>query len=52
MGSPPPRTKLLQAAVFSVPVPVPWFWSSVRLSMVIAAQYTRAAQPNPSNWGT
>src|SRR5215471_828618 len=46
IGSGPPRTKLLQAAVFSTPV----FWFNVRLSMVIAAQYTRAAQPNPSNW--
>ena len=34
--------------MFSMPV----FWSSVRLSMVIAAQYWRAVHPKPSNCGT
>jgi ABC-type antimicrobial peptide transport system permease subunit len=40
--------KLLQALVFSLPV----FWFSVRLSMVMAAQYWVAVQPKPSNCGT
>jgi len=30
----------------------PVFWFRARLSMVIAAQYWVAVQPNPSNCGT
>src|SRR3954449_5544157 len=48
IGSGPPRTKSSQAALFSVFV----FWSCVRLSIVIAAQYCVAVQPKPSNCGT
>src|SRR5215469_216258 len=48
MGSWPPMMKLSHALVLNVPE----FWSRVRLSMVIAAQYTVAAQPKPSNCGT
>ncbi len=48
IGSTPPRTKLLHAVVLATPV----FWFRTRLSMVIAAQYWVAVQPNPSNWGT
>ena len=48
MGSTPPSTKLLQALVFETPV----FWFSLKLSIVIAAQYWVLVQPNPSNCGT